>query len=293
MPVAEETKYELQVRLVQGALQALGEEPKTAAEIRGWIEHHYPDLASSLNTVWGTYMTRAVQDPENPIERTPGQYTYTLRLEAVASPSSPPPAENEATDSTDEAPAKQQREEKLYAPLAKWLRAQGFGARLTSNGKKGGVWGNPDVTGIKVVEGFFGRKDLEVCTVEAKISRAYWRYYFFEAVAHKRFAHRAYFAFGYGTDEPSLNGFPEAKELREYGEKYGVGILVVFIPLSKYEPLANGDASKTELDLEDLRIEELWPATFEKVTPSARANFLSDVLGLREDRDIYQFDDAN
>mgnify|MGYP006974890755 CR=1 FL=1 len=53
-----------------------------------------------------------------------------------------------------------------------------------------------DVVGLKVSEGLLGQRDLEVATIEAKLTRKSWKQVFFEAVSHKRFSHRAYFAFG-------------------------------------------------------------------------------------------------
>jgi len=290
-----EYNYNLQVRLVEEALTALGADTAhKGSEIREWLEMERPDDYRKLEASWGSYLSRAVADPSNRIERTPGKYTYSLRQAPLpATPAAPTVPEAGPTPSFVEAattPSRQQRELTLYPVLADWLRSQEYSARVTAATKRGGVWGNPDVTGIKVVDGFLGQKSLEISTIEAKISSDQWRYYFFEAVAHKRFAHRAYFVFAQGSDEPSLAEVADAAELREYGEKYHVGVLVVFVPVDRYKAMINGTTSDLTLALEDVVIEEVWPALHDQVTPAAQTSFLQRTLSLSEDADIYRFD---
>lgn len=287
-----ETNYELQVRLVEQALEALGGgTPHKGADIRNWLQANCFADYMRLQASWGSYLSRAVADPQNRIERTPGSYTYSLK---APMPSSAPPPEVVQ----EEAPAepcvqesvvgRQRRELTLYPALATWLRSRGYSAKVTAATKRGGAWGNPDVTGIRIVDGFLGQKNLEVATVEAKASDANWRYHFFEAVAHKRFAHRAYFAFAYGSDEPTLSQVIDAQEMREYGEKYRVGIVVVFVANDTFEQLTKGNAN--ELELDDVRVEELWPAIYDDVTARAQMDFLHEVLEIATDADIYRFD---
>lgn len=291
--MATESNYELQVRLVEEALVALGaDSPHKGAEIREWLEKERPEDYQKLEASWGSYLSRAVVDTTNRIERTPGKYTYSLRPVTDTAP--PPPPEN--TPSVDPQPTpgapRQQRELILYPLLATWLRSRGYSARVTARSKGGGAWGNPDVTGIKVVDGFLGQKSLEVSTIEAKLSSDSWRYYFFEAVAHKRFAHRAYFVFAQGSDEPSLSEVVDGSLLREYGEKYHVGVLVVFVPSDRYAQLISGNVSGTELRLDDVVVEELWPALHDTISAAAQTDFLQGTLKLSEDGDIYRFDEV-
>jgi hypothetical protein len=143
------------------------------------------------------------------------------------------------------------------------------------------------VAGLKVTETPLAGKHIEVATIEAKLGPGYWRYYFFEAVAHKRFAHRAYFAFVVGTDDPSVVDVVEGDEMREYGEKYGVGVLVIFVPLSEYGNLISG--ANPTLDADSILVQELWPAVYDPVTPAALNSFLRDVLELHDERAIYAF----
>lgn len=211
-----ESNYELQKRLIEEAMTALGadKEHKSAA-IRQWISEKYPDEALRLASSWGTYFTAITQDPTTRIERTPGRYTFFLR--ASDAPSPPEASAPETGPPEDKEPVqRKQREQLLYPPLAAWLSAQGFPAEVTAATKKGGIWGNPDVAGLKIVDGPLGSKTIELATIEAKLSSLYWKYYFFEAVAHKRFSHRVYFAFAVGTDEPSLTDVADASKMREY-----------------------------------------------------------------------------
>lgn len=113
------------------------------------------------------------------------------------------------------------------------------------------------MTGLKVIDGLLGRKHVETVTVEAKIGSGNWRYYFFEAVAHKRFAHRAYFAFGCGTDEPNVTKVQDFHMMREYAEKYGIGIVVLFMPKATYAQLIGEGVAALELGIEAVRVEEI------------------------------------
>jgi len=291
MDTNDKTNYRLQVDLVTDALKALGHGQHKASEIKSWIEEKHKEEFQRLQRSWGPYLSAATQDPSTGIERTPGRFTYTLR--PIAPAVLDQTGESSATGSVENRTyaQKQDREARVYRPLATWLRSRGFLARVTADGKKGGIWGNPDVTGIKVVEGLLGQKVLEVSTIEAKLSSSDWKRVFFEAVAHKRFSQRAYFAFAHGTDEPSLSEIAEADEMREYGEKYGIGVLVVFAPAKAYTAWKGADLSDTALELEDLRIEELWPAIYDPVRPSAMNVFLKDVLELTTDEHVYGFDD--
>lgn len=288
-----ETNYDLQVRLVEAALEALGtDQPHRASEILAWIEKNHSDELEMLRASWGSYLSRAASDPTNRIERTPGRYTYSLRAEQPQPvPSPPEPEPTDVKPQPDAAVARQQRETLLYPPLAMWLRSRGYSARVTATSRRGGAWGNPDVTGINVVDGFLGQKSLEIATVEAKISSAQWRYYLFEAVAHKRFAQRAYFAFAQPSDEPTLSEIVDATEMREYGEKYRIGIIVVFLPTDTYTQLLAGNVTTLKLALEEMRIEELWPAIYDDVAASSQLEFVRSVLGLQQDRDVYTFDE--
>jgi hypothetical protein len=294
----EQTKYGQLVELVESALNKLSGSRRAVVKSRDlqeWIERHDPESYEQVLSSWAAYLSRAAADPETRVQRAASGYGYVLGERH----SIPPPTPQDGHDgergaAEDVEPprmtrAYNQREALLYPPLADWLKSNHYRADITAPSTRGKAWGNPDVAGIKLVEGFVGRKDLELATIEVKKSAAQWRYWFFEAVAHKRFAHRAYFAFGHGSDDPTLKEIAEAAQMREYGERYHVGILVVFMPAEMHERLNGGDIDGWTPDLSDLRIEELWPATFEDVRPAALSTYLQSVLGFDDDRDVYAF----
>lgn len=296
-----ENRYTRLVNVVTEALIALGEDrAHQSTAIRAWVQENRPNEWSDLSRSWANYLSAASSDTHNRIERTPGKYTYFLRTDTVhdgtqATTEEECITEDGSTDSvsvssTSTRQQRQERESVLYPPLADWVRSRGFRARITSSSRRGKIWGNPDVTGLKVVEGYFGNKDLEITTVEAKVSLADWRHYFFESVAHKRFSHRAYFVFAVGSDEPTVSAINDVVPLREYGEKYGVGIAVVFLPVSTYDQLTKGNIDGLNLTLDEIRIEEIWPASYDFISPAARVEFLENTLGLADDAAIYSFD---
>jgi hypothetical protein len=183
------------------------------------------------------------------------------------------------------------REAALYVVLRDWLVGRGYQAKVASNAKTGGTWGNPDVAGIKITEGYLGRHDIEIATVEAKVSMTAWRQWIFEAVAHKRFAHRAYFAFAFGSDEPGLDRIPDVADLRKYAERYRVGVLVVFMPTELFTKLSVEKYDSLQIDSTEGRVEELWPAINEAAPLSEVVDYLWNVLGVATTADLYAFGD--
>lgn len=177
----------------------------------------------------------------------------------------------------------------MYPVLRDWLVARQFRAKDTSGSKSGGAWGNPDVSGIRIAEGFLGRRDLELATIEAKVSLSQWRYWIFEAISHKRFAHRAYFAFAFGSDEPGLDRLPDVDGLRKYAERYRVGILVVFMTKESFTRLVSDKTDDLKLDTAEVRVEELWPALRDEVPAEELTDYLYRVLRLQTDEDLYGF----
>lgn len=76
------------------------------------------------------------------------------------------------------------KEKVLYPALEAWLQTQGYKTKDTSQQKTLGKWGNPDVSGLKTTD-FIGTKEIEITTIEAKISIDNWEYNIFEAIAHR------------------------------------------------------------------------------------------------------------
>ena len=131
---------------------------------------------------------------------------------------------------------------------------------------------------------------LELASIEAKISEFDWRRVFFEAVSHKRFADRAYFAFAFGTDQPTTTKLPELQLLREYGEKYRVGILVVFMEPGLHQLLLSAqEAEIPEITLDMVRVEEVWPAMYDPVPLSMRERFLREVLEIEDMKALHTY----
>jgi hypothetical protein len=294
------SKYKLFVDRVTKAMIDLEahEAPVKAALIYEWVQKNFADDIKLLDPSWGSFLSGAAHDPGTRIRRVPGKYTYSLLAVAPAEQPQPPQPPEEAPEPTPqgepgevsgEAPKYTKREAALYPFLRDWLTGRGFGAKETSNSKGGGTWGNPDVTGIRTSEGYLGLRDLEVATIEAKISMSGWRQLIFEAVSHKRFAHRAYFAFAFAADEPSLDLVPEVEALRQYAERFRVGILVVFLPEESFKRLHTEKVDEVKIEGTDARVEELWPALYEPIRQEESTQFLWKVVGVADDKSLYSF----
>lgn len=79
-------------------------------------------------------------------------------------------------------------------------------------------------------------------------------------------------------------------ELREYGEKYRVGVVVVFFNTETYAKLASGDVDEVkDVTLDDARVEEIWPAIFDAPSPFIRDRFLRQVLGIDSRTRLHEF----
>ncbi|MEX8504644.1 hypothetical protein [Leptothrix ochracea] len=127
-------------------------------------------------------------------------------------------------------------------------------------------------------------------SIEAKLTDSNWRRVFFEAVSHKRFADRAYFAFSFGSNEPVVSKLPDFQQLREYGEKYRVGILAVFMDLDRHRNLCESVGNcLPELSLDNVRVEEVWPAVSDPVPSATRERFIREVLDIGSTQQLYEF----
>ena len=288
--------YETTKELAEEALISLiesGQERAKGKELLEWIEHNRADQVPLIEKSWGSNLTKASNDPTSRLMREPGKYGYILREGHEAPPDDEgvdPPTQVTPPPPTPEEVPRIFREQKLYSLLVEWLLAKDFAAADTSSTKRGGAWGNPDVVGIRIEETIGGASHLELTTIEAKVSDRDWRRVFFEAVSHKRFADRVYFAFSYPSSDPAVSQLPEFNELREYAEKYRVGILVVFMEPEKHsELLTSPKATELNLSLEDVLVEEVWPAIHDPVSPFTRDRFLRDVLDIHTLKDLHVF----
>lgn len=174
-----------------------------------------------------------------------------------------------------------EKEKLLYPILEAWIITKGYRTKDTSLMKEMGRWGNPDITGI-IVEETLGAYDIEVVTIEAKVSSYNFRYDFFEAVSHKRFANRVYFAF---AATPSFLR-ESNEELRYYSELYKVGVIVVVIEDQHFNSFIKGDLSEIDADMVD--VYELFSSPFEPRLKRWQKEFLN-ALKITDTRSLWSW----
>ena len=199
-----------------------------------------------------SYWARA---DESRIAKVIGQHGYQLQTTSQLQ-STPTALEVPEDDTTTR--QYQKTEELLYPAFRSWLLSQEYRVRITASmrDRNLGTWGNPDITGIKVIENL-GSREIEIVTIEAKVTERNFRHDFFEAVAHRRFANRAYFAFA-GTR--SLIGKAN-DELRYFSELYNVGVLLAILDDEAYEKLVQGQIDV--LSPEEVDVYELFSPRYE------------------------------
>lgn len=162
---------------------------------------------------------------------------------------------------------KSQKELLLYPVLIEWLMERKYRAKDISNGRGLGKWGNPDVAGIKSIDIFNGIS-IEVATIEAKITKDGWEQLIFEAISHRRFANRSYFAFAHPSE--LVDKLP-LDEMRYYSELFQVGILVLQLNTDTFNNLVKGQMDI--LDPETVDIVEVNSAPYQIVQPKYQLDF--------------------
>lgn len=286
-----EQKYSVACEMAKEALVGLLVNGKTKAsgrEMLEWVRVNHSEHVKAVERSWSSFLTHMLTDPESSVTRVPNQYGFMLRQPEPA-PQAEAPVEAVVADPAQVA-RRAQREKRLYSLLVEWLNSWSYQAQDTSQSKKGGPWGNPDVVGIRTHEGLGGSIHLELASIEAKISEFDWRRVFFEAVSHKRFADRAFFAFAFGTDQPTTTKLPDLEMLREYGEKYRVGILVVFMEPALHKLLRSAQETEIpDISLDMVRVEEVWPAMYDPVPISMRERFLREVLEIGDMKALHTY----
>lgn len=140
------------------------------------------------------------------------------------------------------------------------LSASGFGSPRPTN---------PDIAGLNTLDAFNGLS-IEIVTIEAKTSLDNWEQWIFEAVSHRRFANRAYFAFAH--EEETISKIPQ--DMRYYAELFGIGILVISMANDTYELLHSGRLDRP-LDAEKDAVEviEVFSAPYSFVQPKYQLKF--------------------
>lgn len=293
---SKETKSQRIIKIATRALELMEgrqeEEPYTGVRIPQFASGNKlmtGEEETDLLASWFVTLSWAAQSDGTTITKQAGRRGYYL---AVVAPESREPEEVLGEISSVEpskppteviGPGHQQREDKLYEPLRRWLGGLGYQTWVVANRRLGGNWRNPDIAGIFVTSNIGGGIDVEIATIEAKIAAERIDQRFFEAVAHKRFANRVYFAFAAPADEKIHS------EFRAADERFNVGILVVRLPKSDYERLRNGNVADWESPEENVEIYEYWPASFEVIPPSATDRFLRDTLEIDGHRKLYEF----
>lgn len=194
-------------------------------------------------------------------------------------------AESLAADEDDEEKVPVQtfgKEKALYELLNQWLMGQGYAVKITASMKSHGIWGNPDITGI-LTDDLLGNLCLEVVTIEAKISTEGWQRWIFEAVAHRRFANRSYFAFAHPAELSSKID----PEIRFYCELYQIGAIAIILENEDFENLKAGKL-KRNIESEDADIRELYVAPLTQLPPKPQRKYLK-TLGITTQKDLYSW----
>jgi len=252
------------------------------------VEQHWNEIkdpadeieVSELAKSWGSFLTRASKDPNSRIKRVGTGYGFQL----AESPETSTPI----SVGDEEPRTRLEREDRLYDLLVQWLTSRKFRAQNNARGRRNGPWGNPDIVGLRI-ESHFNITHVELATIEAKITLRNWQTDIFQAVSHKRFADRVYFAFAHGAPEAIIEEIDGYPELREYGEKFGIGIIVLFMDEEKYRVLRDDARALGSLDLSDTRVEEIWPAVGDPVSHFAKTDFLVNTLGLATTDDLHRY----
>lgn len=223
------------------------------------------------------YLSKHVRDPESPLNSEGQRKGYYIDERKVSTPQgfdaqidNPGAAPQILVDGSSTR-TRVARESTLYSVLVSMLLAGGYQAADISNSKLGGKWGNPDVAGIRTIEGFTGTS-VEIATIELKLSSNDWQRQYFEAVSHLRFSNRSYFAYA----ERRSREFVWPPEMRTYAEKFKVGILKLILEDQDYDNLINGDQVKP-LSSSDVEIVEIFPAPYTIPPPQEQLQFCQNL----------------
>lgn len=226
---------------------------------------------TTTDVPWNTfkqYLSRSVSNPRSQINSL-GRKGYYLSEAAKALESATAELIDEPQAKADE--GRREKERLLYPVLLNWLIEQEYRAKITATGRANGWWGNPDITGI-ICDEAFGNLTLEVATIEAKLSEKQWKQWIFEAISHRRFANRSYFAFAY----PSELIKKLDPELRYFSELYHIGVLVIGMDQSTYNDLQSGKLLEPIED-DEVDIIELYSAPYSPVQPRFQKDYLQSL----------------
>jgi len=238
---------------------------------------------------WSVYLSKAAKERTSRLVPNPEGHGYLLGMQPEESAVKSEGAhaeklEEKSIEEEDKRARKYQQQEKRLYPIFKdWALTYCDRAKDNSSKRKGGQWCNPDIVGFNIINDPLGHEHIEILTIEVKVSDSNWQTEFFQAVAHKRFSNRAYFAYA------APKSHKPDQMLRRYAEKYTIGVL--YLPLEesdfeKFDQKKNIDLSKYEVD----DIKEIWPASFEIVSSKEVVDFLHD-LEITNRTDLYDYGD--
>jgi hypothetical protein len=243
------------------------DKPLSGKEIFDKAKAKFPTAEVPWNT-FKQYLSRSVSNPRSQINSL-GRKGYYLSAAAKAlDPAAAEPID-EPQAKVDE--GRREKEKLLYPVLLNWLIEQEYRAKITATGRANGWWGNPDITGI-ICDESFGNLTLEVATIEVKLSEKSWKQWIFEAISHRRFANRSYFAFAY----PSELIKKLDSELRYFSELYHIGVLVIGMDQAKFDDLQSGKLAEPIED-DDVDIIELYSAPYSPVQPRFQKDYLQSL----------------
>lgn len=245
-----------------------------------------PDMGIPMSS-FRVCLSVLASDPTSFITRDPGINGYylagdddTVAYETVT------PTEDEHEPHEDAARILSYRalEPMLYPLLVKWLISKGYYSRDTSRVKSNGGWGNTDITGIKLTSVLGSIAVSEIVTIEAKCTHRNWERDIFQAVSHKRFAMRSFYAFV--CDASQISKIQD--KLQYHCELYGIGVIALSMSPEDYRAYLNfvSGGSKTFDDFEDKATPVmLHPAPYTSVREDKQSSYLES-LGIKVMEDL-------
>lgn len=225
------------------------------------------------------YISTISSEQNSEIYRTEGGRGYYLdsgtKNAAFFKIDSPEEAVEEEDTPQGEAIGKKKRVDRealLYPVLRDWLLVQEYErAKITSDTKGNGKWGNPDIVGLRKYD-FLDGNNFEIATIEAKTNSNQWEQWIFEAVSHRRFSNRSYFAFGCPVE--GISKIP--KQLRNYSELYKIGILVIGLSDEDLYEITFGDGQNSlSCTIED--VVELYSAPYTRSIFQYQIEYLKSI----------------
>ncbi|NEO84612.1 MAG: hypothetical protein F6J87_10215 [Spirulina sp. SIO3F2] len=254
----------------------------SGSELFDKAKKEFPEeFQSTQRNTFLQYLSNTVKDTAsyiNCLGKRKGYYISSTAQEVAENLSQ---SKDQSSD-VDQKTARRQKEALLYPVLESWLIAQGYQSANVSANRSLGKWGNPDLAGINALDSFNGIS-VEVVTIEAKTSSEKWEQWIFEAISHRRFANRSYFAFAH--PEEAISKIPQ--DMRYYAELYNIGVLVLSLENETFEKLMQGTLDNS-LDSEEVDIVEIYSAPYNFVQPKYQIKFCH-ALGITCVKELYQW----